>query len=94
MKWIRLGALSALLLSIIAVLMLYLMVKQVPRQEAAWEQSRAEITVGQRVLLKGSHLCQRFLWVLLPGCVGLVVVSATGYVLAVRKGKPSQATTP
>lgn len=92
MKWIRLGALSALLLSIIAVLILFLMVKHVPRQEAAWQQTRTEITPAKRTLLQGSHLCQRFIFVLLPGCLGLVAVSATGYVLAVRKDKKGGAT--
>lgn len=87
MKWIRLGTLSALLLSLTAVLALTLMVKHVPRQEEAWLATRAEITPARQGLLRCSHLCQRFLIVLLPGCMGLVALSTAGYVLAVRKDK-------
>ena len=94
MKLTRLGALGALLLSIIATLVLFLMVKHVPRQEDAWQQSRAEITPAKATLLRCSHLCQRFFFVLLPGCVGLMAVSATGYVIAVRKDRIAQSELP
>ena len=94
MKWTRLAALSALLLSFIAALTLFLMVKYVPYHEDAWQRTRSEITPAKRALLGCSHLCQRFFIVLLPGCVGLVAISATGYVWAAKKDKPSQTTTP
>ena len=91
---IRLGAFGVLIFSLTAGLFLFLMVKQVPRHEDAWQQARMELSTGQQMLLQCSHRCRSVLVVLLPGCVALIALSATAYVMAVRKDRRVPAPAP